>query len=48
MVSKAAIGLSSIPLILYTMFLIKSFKDTRLYKKELGCSLVNLFSKGLK
>ena len=47
-VSKAAIRLSLTPLIPYTIFLIKSFKDTRLYREELGYSLANLFSKGLE
>ena len=48
MVSKAAVGLSLTLLILYTIFLTKSFKDARLYKEELGYSLANLFSKGLE
>ena len=47
-VSKAAIGLSLTLSILYTIFLTKSFKDTRLYREELGYSLANLFSKGLE
>jgi len=48
MVSKAAVRLSLTPLILYTIFLTKSFKDARLYREELGFSLANLFSKGLE
>ena len=48
MVSKATIGLSLTLLIPYTIFLIKSFKDAKLYREELGFSLVNLFSKGLE
>ena len=47
-VSKAAVRLSLTPLILYAIFLIKSFKDARLYREELGFSLANLFSKGLE
>ena len=47
-VSKATIRLSLTLLIPYTIFLTRSFKDTSLYGEELGYSLVNLFSKGLK
>jgi len=48
MVSKAAVRLFLTLLILYAIFLTKSFKDARLYRKELGFFLANLFSKGLE